>query len=101
MEIRVKFEGGPLDGEYGVVDRLDEVKVFFPPNERTVLMYRRNELIYSYDLELSKKATEQYDATIQFFDLRKPTVNRFIDPPADAEPEETFSDTPIEESDEE
>lgn len=102
MELRVKFVGGPLDGEVGLVERLDDVKVFFPPRDRQVLMYRRDELTYRYDLELSQKATKQYDATIQFFDTKKPTVNKFVErTPADDEPEEKFSDTPIEDSDEE
>ena len=95
MEIRIKFVGGPIDGEVATTDRLQDIKVFFPPLDRIVLMYRRNpldeELVYHYNKELSDRATEQYDKVKNYFDGERPGSLPFLDPPA-PEKIQPFSD---------
>lgn len=95
MEIRIRFVGGPIDGEVATTDRLQDIKVFFPPADRRVLMYRRDpmeeELEYHYDSQLSQQATEQYDKVKAFFDGERPGSLTFIEPP----PLPPFSDQEI------
>lgn len=97
MEIRVRFVGGPIDGEAARVTSLREVQVFFPPTERVVIMYRRDpmvdELVYTYDLPLSTKATEQYDKVREYFNGEEPSVVAWEE--VQAEPFDNWGDRPI------
>lgn len=82
MEIRIEFVGGPLDGQTALTDGLDEIKVFFPPNERKVLAYVKfNEIVYAYDTDYSKRLTDVYDATVEFFGKHEPASLRFDQDP--------------------
>lgn len=85
MEIRIRFEGGPIDGEVARSDSLEDVKAFFPPLDRSVLIYKRDpmrdELTYYFDLELSMKANNRYDATVAFFTKERPSILSWEDVP--------------------
>jgi hypothetical protein len=61
VELRIRFKGGPLDGEIGRTDRLDPLKVFFEDRQRRVLVYVKDETDYLYDPVKSKGLTEKYD----------------------------------------
>lgn len=85
MEIRIRFEGGPIDGEVARSDSLQDVKVFFPTGERSVLIYRRDplrdELTYYFDLEMSMRANDKYDETVAYFSKESPSIVAWEDPP--------------------
>lgn len=112
MEIRIRFEGGPIDGEAAKTTALQAFKVFFPPTERRVIVYRRNplkdELLYSFDSAMSDTLTAKYDQTKAWFDQNEePGVVAWEEPEelTELEPGEgedkiiPFSDTPIEDED--
>lgn len=91
MHVRVKFAGGPLDGQSAQTNGLSEVRVFFPPSERRVIAYwRADELLYAYDHDMSMKLTAIYDEAKAHFAAKTPSHLMFDDAP--------FSDEPITEN---
>lgn len=100
MEIRISFVGGPMDGMTAVSDGLNEVKVFFPPDTREVLAYKRDpsidELSYIYDHRLSRELMANYDKTREFFNTKIPASLRIEDGGPDVmDTDNIFSDGPI------
>lgn len=99
MEIRVRFDGGPINGEMALSDSLEDVKVFFPPNDRSVLIYKRDpmqdELTYYYDPALSAKGTADYDRVSEYFRGERSSILAWVEQPDTDETTTPFSDTPI------
>lgn len=81
MEIQVKFEGGPLDGNLAMTDKLDKLKMFFDDRQKLVLVYvRTNEVEYVYDFIKSKALTTNYDAAKAAIMSKQPQPSlRFFD----------------------
>lgn len=78
MRIRIKFGGGPLDGMESLTQSLPELKIFFPPRDRLVLVYRRvDELKYGFSAELSRDLTTIYDAAREKFGQAGPGVEQW------------------------
>jgi hypothetical protein len=80
VEIRIRFMGGPLHGQIAKTDSLDQVKVFFNTQERTVLAYtRENETGYLFNKPMSDGLTDKYDEAFQRWGGNGPTL-RFVHP---------------------
>ena len=83
MDIRVQFHGGPMHLMYSRVESLNDVKAFFPPAERRIIVYRRDpmicELCYFFDLDLSTGLTEKYDEAFALFNNKEPANFKFED----------------------
>lgn len=99
MRIKIKFEGGPLHGQFAMTASLPEAQVFFPPADRIVLLYvRENETQYIYDHLKSAKLTDIYDAAkaklgvekheelLQFVGEDAPPEREFLPPSGSFEP---------------
>ncbi len=68
MEIRITFADGPLHGQIAFTDKLDQIKVFFPPRDKQVLVYKReSEAEYRYHHGMSRRMTERYDESVAWF----------------------------------
>jgi hypothetical protein len=69
MEIRIRFENGPMHGQTALTDRLDDIKVFFPTNDRRVFVYQRTEeaTVYDFNRDISDNMTERYDESKAWF----------------------------------
>lgn len=62
MRIRISFHGGPLNGMESRTTELPPLKLFWPPREKTIVVYRReNETDYLYSPDLSGDLTAIYD----------------------------------------
>jgi hypothetical protein len=87
MELRVSFDGGPLHRQTALTDGLDEFKIFFPPNERQILAYRRmNETTYVYSQHISEELTKRYDKAKARFASQSTSTIRFEDETGPIEP---------------
>jgi hypothetical protein len=75
MEIKIRFNGGPLHGTSAMTDGLDECKVFFDDRQRQVTLYSRiDELVYQYDHTVSTNLSAMYDEAKKEL-LAAPTSN--------------------------
>lgn len=99
MRVKIQFKGGPLHDQFAMTASLPEAQVFFPPADRLVLLYvRENETIYVYDHLKSKKLTDIYDAAkaklgvehheepLQFVAEDAPPERGFLPPSGSFEP---------------
>jgi hypothetical protein len=81
MEIRIRFRGGPLDGEAGYTTFLKPLRVFFVDESRTALAYVRDETTYIFDPLKSKIFTEDFDGAKA--SLSDPNLTMWFTPPKD------------------
>ncbi len=100
MEVKAKFQAGPLHGQWALTVTLDQVKVFFEERTREVNVYvHQGDGDYLWSPDMSRGLTAKYDAALAKFGANPPTL-RF--PDVDPFPRvELFSEVPIDEPGEE
>lgn len=68
MRIKICFHGGPLHGMTSSTSGLPQLKLFWPPLEKRVLVYQKeNETEYLFSKLISDSLTAVYDAAKERF----------------------------------
>lgn len=82
--VLVTFVRGPLHLIQARMTWIPEVEVFTDPRDNTVYAYKREELVYYYDLALSAKLTLNYEGVRELF------RNNTVDVTGEVKPKESI-----------
>lgn len=65
--VLMTYVRGPLHLIQAEMNWIPEVQMFSDRGDKTVYAYRREEMVYYYDSEMSKKLSEVYDSVAFLF----------------------------------
>lgn len=65
MDVESTYHGGPLHGLVFSMNKIPDYQFFFHSRDRKVFAYKRNELDYHFDKQVSDAGTARYDEMVE------------------------------------